>query len=126
MPVISLIGMPGGGKTTVGKQLARRLGLRFVDADDAVEKRVGSSIASLFERYGEERFREIESEVLHDLLEDPDRIIATGGGIVLREANRKLLQERSVSVYLRSNPEDLMRRVRNDTRRPLLQVSVGG
>jgi len=120
---ISLIGMPGGGKSTVGRQLARRLGLQFVDTDHVIEDRVSSSIASFFAREGEERFRDLESEVLSELVSCSDHVIATGGGIVVREGNRRLLHERTVCVYLRSSPEELLKRVSRDTRRPLLQVA---
>ena len=123
MPVVSLIGMPGGGKSTVGRQLAKRLSLPFADSDQHIERRIGSSIATFFEREGEPRFREIEAEVLRELLDGTSRVIATGGGIVLREDNRELLQQRSVAFYLRSTPEELFRRVRHDVRRPLLQVA---
>jgi shikimate kinase len=123
VPVVSLIGMPGGGKSTVGRQLARRLGLGFVDSDHAIEQRTSCSIATLFERDGEARFRDLESEVLQELVGRPGHVVATGGGVVLREGNRQLLNERTVCIYLRSNPEELFRRVRHDARRPLLQVS---
>jgi shikimate kinase len=122
VPVVSLIGMPGGGKSTVGRQLARRLDLPFADSDQHIERRIGCSIATFFEHEGEARFREIEAEVLRDLLDGNPRVVATGGGIVLREENRELLQNRSVVIYLRSTPEELFRRVRHDVRRPLLQV----
>lgn len=115
--------MPGGGKSTVGRQLARRLGLQFVDSDHVIETRLACSIAAYFEREGEERFRDLESEVLAELVERPDLVIATGGGAVLRENNRRLLHERTTSIYLRSSPEELFRRVRHDSRRPLLQVA---
>jgi shikimate kinase len=120
---VSLIGMPGSGKSTVGRQLARRLGLQFVDSDQAIEKRLSCSIAAYFQREGEERFRDVETDVLLGLLERPDCVIATGGGIILREANRRALRERTVAVYLRSTADELFRRVRHDTRRPLLQVA---
>ena len=123
MPIVSLIGMPGGGKSTVGRQLARRLGLQFADADHAIERRLSCSIAEYFEREGEARFRDVESEVLLELVNRVDHVIATGGGIVLREGNRHLLRDRTVSIYLRSNPEELFKRVRHDARRPLLQVA---
>lgn len=114
--------MPGGGKSTVGRQLARRLGRSFVDADHAIEQRVSCSISTFFEREGEQRFRDVEAEVLRELVARPGLVLATGGGAVLREENRHLLSERTICIYLRSNPEELFRRVRHDRRRPLLQV----
>ena len=115
--------MPGGGKSTVGRHLARRLNWAFVDADSVIEKRVGSSIRSFFEREGEARFRDIEEQVVAEVMAGADRsVLATGGGVVLREANQLMLREHCVVVYLRSNPEDLFRRLRHDTKRPLLQV----
>jgi shikimate kinase len=122
-PEISLIGMPGGGKSTVGRHLARRLGRDFVDSDAAIERRIGCSIRTFFEQEGEERFRDMEAQVLRDLVESTHGVIATGGGIVLREANRQVLRDRTVCVYLRSTPEELFRRVRHDSKRPLLQVA---
>ena len=115
--------MPGGGKSTVGRHLARRLSASFVDTDTAIEQRIGCSIRTFFEREGEDQFRDIESAVLAELIADAPGVIATGGGIVLRDANRKLLLERSTCVYLRSSPEELFRRLRHDTKRPLLQVA---
>jgi shikimate kinase len=120
---ISLIGMPGGGKSTVGRHLARALQVRFVDADAEVEKRIGSSIRNFFEREGEARFRDVEQETLAELLGSGSvGVIATGGGVVLREANRLALRQDSTVIYLRSTPEELYRRLRHDTHRPLLQV----
>ena len=115
--------MPGGGKSTVGRHLARRLALPFTDTDTVIERRLGCAIRDFFERGGEERFREIEEEVLAELIRGPQSVIATGGGIVLREANRRALQASTVCVYLRSTPEELFRRLRHDTKRPLLQVA---
>ncbi|MDN3921124.1 shikimate kinase [Roseateles violae] len=123
LPVIALVGMPGGGKSTVGRQLGRQLGIRVVDSDAEIEARLGEPIRSFFERAGEDAFRRIESEVLAEILSGPgELILATGGGIVLREANRELLQRRCTVLYLRSTPEELFRRLRHDTQRPLLQV----
>ena len=114
--------MPGGGKSTVGRHLAKRIGLPFLDADAIVERRIGESIRSFFEREGEDCFRDLEQAVIDELTSGPVRVIATGGGVVLREANRRVLHERTTVVYLRSTPEELFRRLRHDTQRPLLQV----
>lgn len=120
--LISLIGLPGVGKSTIGRQLAKRLGWKFVDSDAVIEKRIDCSILDYFNCEGEGRFRDIESEVLMQLMVEHKTILATGGGAVLREANRAALRQNSHVVYLRSTPEELFRRLRNDTQRPLLQV----
>lgn len=120
--LIGLIGLPGCGKTTVGRQVARRLGLRFVDSDIEIEARLGESVRTFFEREGEARFRDIEEATIAELARETSGVLATGGGAVLRPANRAVLHERSTVVYLRSRPEELARRLRYDTRRPLLQV----
>lgn len=115
--------MPGCGKSTVGRHLARALGWRFVDADHELETRIGSSIRAYFEQYGEAAFRDLEEQVIAELAGAPDTVLATGGGAVLREANRRALSTRGHVVYLRSAPEELYRRLRHDTQRPLLQVA---
>jgi shikimate kinase len=120
--VISLIGMPGGGKSTVGRLLARQLNQRFVDVDAEIEKRLGVAIRVFFENEGEARFRDLEQSVIGELLREQGLVLATGGGAVLREANRQALREASTVIYLRSTPEELFRRLRHDTHRPLLQV----
>ncbi len=115
--------MPGGGKSTVGRQLARQIGVPFVDSDHEVERRIGGSIKLFFERDGEEAFRDFETQVIAELLAGQHvGVLATGGGAVLRERNRDLLHGGSTVLYLRSTPEDLYRRLRHDTTRPLLQV----
>lgn len=119
---ISLIGMPGGGKSTVGRELARRLDWPFADADKEIERRAGCSIAMLFEREGEDAFRSLEADVLASLIEEIPSVIATGGGAVLRIANRELLRTHTRCIYLRARPEFLWKRLRRDRRRPLLQV----
>ena len=115
--------MPGGGKSTVGRHLARRLGVPFSDSDAVIEHRIACPIRTFFEQEGEERFRDIESAVLAELVGTAQGVIATGGGIVLRDANRELLLAHTTCVYLRSTPEELFRRLRHDSKRPLLQVA---
>ena len=120
---ITLVGLPGSGKTTVGRQLARRLGLEYFDSDHVIEQRLGCSIRTYFEHEGEERFREVESAVLDELTQKTGAVISTGGGAVLRELNRRPLYERCQVVYLNSHPDELFRRLRHDVNRPLLQVN---
>jgi shikimate kinase len=125
--LISLVGMPGSGKSTVGRHVARHLGLTFVDTDQRIEQRIGCSIRAYFELHGEAAFREVEAEVIEDITRDDSNtaaVIATGGGAVLRDSNRAALHERTQVFYLRSTPEDLARRLRHDTHRPLLQGSA--
>ena len=122
-PGIVLVGLPGSGKSTVGRQLARRLNLSFTDSDHVIEQRIGCSIRDFFEREGEAAFRDIEQSVLHDLTEGLAGVLATGGGAVLRPANRERLRESGQVIYLRSTPEEVFRRVRHDGNRPLLQVA---
>jgi shikimate kinase len=121
--MISLIGLPGSGKSTVGRQLARRLQLPFFDSDHVIEEQLGCSIREYFEREGEARFRDIEADVIDELSQKPDGILSTGGGVVLRPENRKNLRDRTQVVYLNSSPDDLFRRLRHDKSRPLLQVA---
>ena len=116
------MGLPGSGKTTIGRQLGRRLGLPFVDSDHVIEHQLGCSIREFFAREGEDSFRDVEQQVLDELTQSHAGVIATGGGAVLREANRRHMHERGHVIYLRSAPEDVFRRVRHDTARPLLQV----
>jgi shikimate kinase len=115
--------MPGSGKSTVGRQLARRLGLPFFDSDHLIEQRLGCSIREYFAREGEAAFRDVEEQVIEDLGRGPHAVVATGGGAVLREANRRQLRDAGSVIYLRSSPEELYRRLRHDTQRPLLQVA---
>lgn len=120
---IALIGLPGSGKSTVGRHLARRLGLPFADSDQVIETRLGCTIAAYFEREGEEAFRDIEQAVIDELTQAGPGILSTGGGAVLRPTNRQNLRQRGKVVYLRSSPEEVFRRLRRDTSRPLLQVA---
>ena len=119
--VVSLVGMPGSGKSTVGRHVARHIGLPFIDTDPVIEQRIGCSIRDYFETQGEAAFRDVEQAVIDEVTQLQDHVIATGGGAVLREANRHALHARTTVVYLRSTPEDLARRLRHDSHRPLLQ-----
>ena len=121
--MIILVGLPGSGKSTVGRHLARRLQQPFLDSDQVIEARLGCSIREFFEREGETRFRDIEQEVIAQLCAQAPGVLATGGGAVLRLANRDALRAAGTVVYLQSQPEDLMRRLRYDQKRPLLQVA---
>jgi shikimate kinase len=121
--IISLVGLPGSGKTSVGRQLARRLKLAFSDSDHVIEQRIGCAIREFFDREGEERFRDIEQEVIEELTLQPGTVLSTGGGAVLREANRAHLKSRGHVIYLKSTPEELYRRLKHDVNRPLLQVA---
>lgn len=120
---VALVGLPGAGKSAVGRRLAQRLQLPFIDSDDLIERRIGCSIRDYFEREGEQSFRDLEQEVIAELAAAAHGIVSTGGGSVLREANRLQLREHFHVIYLRSSPEDLFRRLRHDVKRPLLQVA---
>jgi len=115
--------MPGCGKSTVGRSLARVLGWRFVDSDHEIERRLGATIRDYFASHGEAAFRDVEEQTIAALAAVEPCVLATGGGTVLREANRRALAAHGTVVYLRSTPEELFRRLRHDTQRPLLQVA---
>jgi shikimate kinase len=119
-----LIGYRGGGKTTVGPLLAARLGWHFLDADDVLEAKAGRSIAAIFAAEGEAGFREREAANLRDLVQLTRHVIATGGGIVLRSENRRLLRSTGYCIWLTGDPATLYQRLQNDPttrdRRPAL------
>ena len=120
---LALVGLPGSGKSTVGRHLARRLGLPFIESDQEIEQRIGCSISSFFAREGEEAFRDVEQAEIAALMDGQLGVVATGGGAVLRPANRERLRDGAKVIYLRSTPEEVYRRVRHDQKRPLLQVA---
>ena len=112
----------GAGKSTVGKQLAKALGRDFYDTDKEIERRTGVSISWIFEMEGESGFRQREQKVLDELSQLKNIVLATGGGIVLAEENRRMLRSRGYVVYLSTSIEQLLRRTNKDKNRPLLQT----
>ena len=111
----------GVGKTTVGKLLASELGLRFLDSDREIEKRTGTNISWIFDVEGEKGFRDREEQVLEDLTNEENVVIATGGGSVLRKRNRKNLKIRGLVIYLKADVTLLVKRTKDETKRPLLK-----
>jgi shikimate kinase len=120
---VALVGMMGAGKTAVGTQLARVLGVPFVDSDEEIERAAQMTIAEIFARDGEPFFRARESEVLRRLVRGAPCVLSTGGGAFLAEANRRTLSEQGVSVWLRADLDLLWNRVRHKSTRPLLRTA---
>lgn len=118
---IVLVGLMGVGKTTVGRRLAHRLGLPFVDADHEIEAAAGMSIADIFERFGEPYFRSGERRVIQRLVDGAPKVIATGGGAFVDEATRALILAEGIAVWLDAHPDVLAERVRRRDTRPLLR-----
>ncbi|MFA5172610.1 MAG: shikimate kinase AroK [Sulfuriferula sp.] len=119
---IYLVGLMGSGKTTVGKLLSKHLRRQFYDADHEIVKRTGVTIPMIFEVEGEAGFRKREEQVIADLTQLNDIILATGGGAVLSPATRALLKQRGTVIYLRGTVDELFQRTRHDRNRPLLQT----
>ncbi len=113
--------MMGAGKTTVGRRLAPRLGLKFFDADAEIEKAAGMSVVDLFTSHGEESFRRGEAQVIARLLSGPPCVLATGGGAILNDGTRRVIRERAVSVWIKADIETLARRATRRNTRPLLR-----
>jgi shikimate kinase len=120
---VFLVGLMGAGKTSVGRALARRLHKTFYDTDHEIERSTGVKIPLIFEIEGEAGFRTRETKALAELVRRQDIVLATGGGVVLSEQNRKLLAGHGTVVYLRAAPRDLWLRTRHDRNRPLLQTA---
>ncbi len=119
---IILIGYMGSGKSTVGRKAAKAVEYAFLDTDELIEKEEGITISKLFEEKGEPYFREKETETLLRLMEEPKgNIIATGGGLPMREGNAELLKKLGTVVYLKAETDTLVKRLSGDTTRPLLQ-----
>jgi shikimate kinase len=116
-----IVGMPGAGKTSVGRRLAARLALPFVDSDAEVEAAAGMTVSQIFERLGEAEFRKGEKRVMARLLERPPLVLATGGGALMDPDTRALVRERAVSVWLRADIEVLLERTSHRNDRPLIK-----
>lgn len=118
---VVLVGLMGAGKTSIGRRLAVRLGLPFVDADQEIERAAGCSVEDYFARFGEAAFREGERRVIARLLDESPRVIATGGGAFMDESTRTAIARRGCSVWLKADLETLCRRVKRRNNRPLLK-----
>lgn len=123
MQNVFLVGLMGAGKTTIGRILARKLGLRFVDSDHEIEARTGASIPWIFEIEGEQSFRRREADVIRELTAQPDLVLATGGGAILNPDNRAYLKQRGTVIYLRATVNSILQRTAHDKNRPLLQTA---
>jgi shikimate kinase len=121
-----VIGMMGTGKTALGKNLSPLLELPLADTDAEVERRTGKNISRLFEEEGEAFFRRMEKEVLYGLLAGPPAVITTGGGIVLDPENVQVIKEKGWVVALQAEPDEIIRRLRGDSQRPLLTGDLAG
>ncbi|SHE63518.1 shikimate kinase [Seinonella peptonophila] len=119
-----LVGMMGTGKSTIGRQIAKQLHLPFVDMDEELEKMFQLTVAEYFERFGEQAFRDAETDLLKRLLHEPTKVISTGGGVVLRRENRQLMEKYGLIIGLSASPEVLYQRLKQDRSRPLLQGSL--
>jgi len=122
MKPIVLVGMMGAGKSTIGKKLAEKLDLNFFDTDRIIEKEAGMKIKNIFEKKGEKFFRDAEITTISSLLKNDDLVIASGGGLFIQEGARKIIKEKSISIYLDVSFEELYRRVSSCRKRVLLQV----
>lgn len=122
-PVV-LVGLMGAGKSAVGRRLAARLDIPFIDADAEIEKAAGCTISEIFERDGEEAFRDGERRVIARLLDsEPVHVLATGGGAFMDPETRKLIKEKGISLWLRADLEVLFERVSRRSHRPLLKTA---
>lgn len=119
---IILVGLMGAGKSTIGRNLAKQLTMTFYDSDRLIEERTGVDISTIFEIEGEQGFRDREEEVIAELCQMNDIVLATGGGCILREQTRKNMQKAGHVIYLRTNAELLYSRIRYDKSRPLMQT----
>ncbi|HEV2551934.1 MAG TPA: shikimate kinase [Stellaceae bacterium] len=122
LKTIALVGLMGVGKTSIGRRLAQRLDLPFVDADAEIEAAAGTSIEEIFQRHGEAAFRDGERRVMARLLDAPPGVLATGGGAFMDTSTRALLRSHAITVWLRADLEVMLARVARRTNRPLLKT----
>jgi len=120
---IVLIGLMGSGKTTIGRKLAEKSGMKFVDTDELIVQKAGKSIKLIFAEEGELFFRDLESEIIEEVSRQENLVISTGGGAVLRDENTDNLKQNGVLFYLYAPAEELFERIKNDTERPLINTA---
>ncbi len=118
---IILTGFMGVGKTSVGTRLAKDLGFTFVDTDELIEADQKSTITGIFSAFGEPYFRDVETRIVKQVLENENQVVSTGGGAVIRDENRKAFKENGVAICLTAHPESIYNRIKHETHRPLLQ-----
>ena len=120
---IALIGMMGSGKTTIAKELSKLTNIELYEADDIFEKKYQMTIKKFFKNYGEEKFREKENEILKEIIKNENFIISTGGGVILNQKNREILFNENIkTIYLKTAPDTIFKRIKNNKERPLLLV----
>jgi|Deesub1362A_J573_1020465.scaffolds.fasta_scaffold00023_80 shikimate kinase len=122
MKNIVLTGFMGAGKTSVGKKLSEKTGMKVIDTDDKIEEDTGMSIPDIFEKMGEIKFRELEKKAVEEVSKLSNHIIITGGGVVLNKENMDNLKKNGTIVYLYADPAVIYERIKNETHRPLLRV----
>jgi shikimate kinase len=122
MKNIVLTGFMGTGKTAVGSELSRLLSMKLIDVDTEIEREQNMTINEIFKQFGEQRFREIETEMIKNITRNMNVIISTGGGVVLKQENMDALRENGIIVCLKAKPETILSRTKNNSDRPLLQV----
>ena len=117
---ITLCGMMGSGKSSVGKMLAKKINFNFIDTDKLIEKKVGKSISEIFDEYGENKFRKIEQTIICDILKNKKIVVSLGGGAIINSKTSEIINKNSFSIYLNVKIDILKKRLRNSRNRPLI------
>jgi shikimate kinase len=120
MKTIVLTGMMGSGKSTIGKLLSEKLNMNFFDLDNLIEKKEGITISKIFQTKGEKYFREIEANILQEIFSTEDQVISLGGGTFENSKTQEFLLQNSIVIYLKTTPQTIFDRIKNDKSRPLL------